>query len=155
MASNPHFVAIGSWREAAALVDFEPRVPAYTAGYELSSLAVFVRDHELHEVSQAERSLEAHYGGFMLAQSRPGRDEARRLALETRYGRSSASVTVAGREGQSYALGPLPEPDEVDGRAPAVVAWADGARFYLLASSELEAEVLLRVARSLHGTRDG
>lgn len=150
MAANPHFVAIASWEEAAALVGFEPRVPGDTVGQELSALSVFVRDHKLREVSQAERSLEAHYGGFVVTQSQPGREEATRLALETSYGRSPRAVVVAGNEGRSYALGPVPDPDDIDGRAPAVVTWADGPRFYLVASIELDVDVLLQIAASLY-----
>jgi len=123
--------------------------------YQLSSLAVWVKDHKLREVNQARRSLEAHYGGFVLAQSQPGQDEAALLALETSYGSSFVAVTVAGREGKSYPLGPPPEPHDIDGRAPAVVVWADGARFYLVASGELEADVLVRIAGSLRDTHHG
>ena len=155
MAPNPHFVTVGSWEAAASLVGFRPRVPEYTAGYDLCSLAVWVKDHKLREVSQAERSLEAHYGGFMLAQSEPGRREAAQLAQETSYGRSFVPVSVAGCQGKSYPLGPPVEADDIDGRAPAVVVWADGARFFLLASGELEAEVLLEVAGRLRDTKDG
>jgi hypothetical protein len=151
---NPHFVTVGSWQAAASMVGFRPRVPEYTAGYKLSSLAVWVKDHKLREVSRARRSLEAHYGGFMLAQSEPGQHEAAQLALETSYGRSFVPVSVAGRQGKSYPLGPPVGADDIDGRAPAVVVWADGARFFLLASGELEADVLLRVASTLRSPND-
>lgn len=155
VAPNPHFVSVDSWEAAASMVGFEPRIPEFTVGCTLSSLTVWVKDHKLRDVSQAERSLEAHYGRFVLAQSQPGRSEAARLALETSYGSSFVPVTVTGREGRAYPLGPPPDPDDIDGRAPAVIVWADGARFYLLASTELEADALLQVAGSLRETQHG
>lgn len=152
---NPHFVVVGSWREAASIVGFRPRVPEYTVDFELDSLAVWIKDHKLRDVPQARRSLEAHYGGFVLAQSRPGMREAANLALETPYGPGPVAISVGGCEGRSYPLGPPPADDDVDGRAPAVVVWADSARFFLLASGELRADVLLDVARSLRDPNVG
>lgn len=152
MAPNPHFVFVDSWGEAASVVGFRPHVPDFTVGFELSSLAIWVKDHKLREVSQARRSLEAHYGGFVLAQSKPGRRAAIELALETSYGSGPAPVRVGGCEGRCYPLGA--PPDDVDGRSPAVVVWADGPRLFMVASAELEADVLLDVATSLRVVHD-
>lgn len=155
MASNPHFISAESWAAAAVIVGFEPRIPEYTVDCELGSLEVWVRDHKMREVGRARRSLEAHYGRFVFTQSKPGEHEAMRLAMETSYGSSFVAVTVMGREGRSHPLGPPPGPDDTDGRSPAVVVWADGPKFYLLASDELDADVLSRVAGSLRDVGHG
>ena len=54
-------------------------------------------------------------------------------------------------EAMAYELGPEPEPDDIDGRMPAVVTWSDGEIFYLVASGELTVDWLLRIAGSLYG----
>jgi hypothetical protein len=54
-----------------------------------------------------------------------------------------------------YELGPEPPPDDIDGRSPSVVAWHDGEMFYLLASIEMAADVLVRIATSLYGPSAG
>lgn len=147
--SNPHFVAVEDWDGVEPLVDFAPLVPGYTAGRERQTLAVFVVDHEQREVARSRRSVEAHYGDFVFAQSMPGVAEARRSALSAAYGPDVETVTVSGHEGRGYRLGPPVDEGDPDGRSPAVVVWADGPLFYLLASTELDLDELLRIASSL------
>ena len=148
---NPHFETATSWRDARRHVIFEPAEPSYTAGGQLQSLAIFVRDHKMRDVPRSDRSLEAHYGRFSFSQSAPGVAEARRLALETKYGLAPQEARIVGREGRAYELGPEPPPGDIDGRPPAVVAWCDGNRFYLVASTELLVDELIRVAASVYG----
>jgi hypothetical protein len=147
---NPHFVQAASWEEARTHVDFSPRIPSFTNGKQLASLAIFVRDHKMREVSRSERSLEAHYGSFAVAQSMHGAAESRRLTLEVKYGLIPVEVTVAGREGRAYDRRPPAEPDGPEGGAPAVVVWFDEAMFYLVASDELELPAVMRIAESLY-----
>ncbi len=148
--SNPHFANASSWKEAAKLVDFEPLRPRDTRGLEVQSFYVHVRDHKKRELSRRSRSLEVHYGEFVLSQARKGESEARRWALSTSYGSDPRSVDVAGREGRMYPPGPEPEPDDIDPRMPAVVTWCDGEMFYLVASEGLDAESLLAIAQSCY-----
>jgi len=150
MADNPHFETVATWEEAARLVDFEPRRPGRTAGFELRSLSVFVMDHKKRELAVRDRSLEAHFGGFSVSQAHKGVDEARHWALEKSYGPDARPATVAGREARTYELGPEVPPDDIDGRSPAVVTWHDGEMFYLVASYRLEAAQLLDIAGSLY-----
>jgi len=147
---NPHFEYPVDWPQAGELLDFEPLIPAFTAGLELASLAVFVRDHRQRELPRSERSLEAHYGDFVFSQALRGGDEARRQALETSYGPAPRAARIAGREARIYQLGPEVEPGDIDSRSPAVVAWYDGDLFYLLASDSLTADVLLSIAESIY-----
>jgi hypothetical protein len=149
MAREPHFVTVADWAEAAAMLTFTPRLPRRTAGHGLGSLQVHVRDHKLRELAPASRSLEAHYGAFVLTQSKHAPQEARRLALKVMYGAEARTVHVGGREGRAYDMGPEPEPGDPDGRMPAVVTWADGWLFFLLASGDLEMGELLRIAGSV------
>src|SRR5215468_2842005 len=110
MTNNAHFETASSWKAARATVTFQPREPGYTAGLRRHSIRIHVRDHKLRELSINDRTLEAHYGGFVLSQARKGTDEARRLALDVRYG-------SAGQEGQKpvcttelgYMAGLMPE----------------------------------------------
>lgn len=151
MARNDHFDTVADWTQAAGLVDFEPRRPAFTAGFALQSLAVHVMDHRQRRLPVSARSLEAHYGGFAIDQKRaPTAAQAKQLALSTPYGLAPVTVRVAGQEARSYALGPVPDPDDIDGRSPAVVVWYESDRVYLVASGQLEAETLLRIAASLY-----
>ena len=124
-------------------------MPRETGGCELGSLALFVRDHRMREVAPEEQALEAHYGAFVYSQSRPGAAGALRALREVSYGREPRSGEVSGCEARIYERGPEPPADDPDPRMPAVVVWADGECFYLLASDEWEAEVLLAVARSV------
>jgi len=132
------------------MLAFRPVKPAYTAGCRLQALRIHTRDHKLQVVSVADRTLEAHYGDFVLSQTRKGLDEARRLAFKVSYGRDPRDAQIAGRTARIYELGPEPEPDDVDGRAPAVVTWPDGELFCFLASSTVGTDVLIKVAQSLY-----
>jgi hypothetical protein len=57
---------------------------------------------------------------------------------------------VAGHEARFYELGPEVDPDDIDGRSPAVVVWHDDARFYFVASYTLRLDVLTRIAHSVY-----
>ena len=151
MARNEHFETVADWDAAAGLIEFTPRRPAFTAGYSLESLSVFVMDHRKRKLPVSARSLEAHYGGFVIEQKRAASAaEARRLALSTPYGSVAETVAVRGLEGRGYPLGPEPDQDDIDGRVPAVVVWNDESMFYLVASSQLELADLLSIAASLY-----
>ncbi len=152
----PSFAPVSSWKEGAELIGFAPRQPRDTLGIPLDSMHVFVRDHKQREVPVGERSLEVYYRrdptgpGFVLSQSRPGVQEARKRANERSYGQDGRSAEVAGKPARLFPLGP-PVPDEdIDGRAPAVIVWQDEDRLILIASSSLEAGQLQRVADSLY-----
>lgn len=132
------------------MLTFDPLEPAFTAKLRLQSLRIHVRDHKLRELSIADRTLEAHYGGFSLSQARRSAAEARRLALDVSYGRDPRDIQIAGHAGRVYELGPEPEPDDIDGRSPAVVVWHDGEMFYLVASGQMPASELFRIAISLY-----
>ena len=146
---DPHFAAVESIDAAEALLTFRPSVPAFTDGCEIDSIAVFVVDHRRREVPPDQRSVELHYGRFVVSQQRTVPEEARRLAFDTSYGRGPIEVQLPGGPGRAYELGPEVPPDDVDGREPAVVVWASSDRFHLVASAELELDVLLRVAGSV------
>jgi hypothetical protein len=132
------------------MLSFEPRRPRDTAGRDLESLSVFVRDHRHRDVPVEERSLEAHFGTFSVSQSHKGEREARRWVVETSYGREPREVRVAGHEGRTYDLGPEPPSDDIDGRAPAVVVWHDGGMHFLVASAEPGVDTLLAIAESMY-----
>jgi hypothetical protein len=151
MALNDHFETVVDWAAAARLLAFEPRQPAFTAGFDLESLNVFVMDHRKRRLPITARSLEAHYGGFVIDQKRTASTtDAKRQALSRFYGAAAASVWVAGLEGRGYALGPDPGPDDIDGRSPAVIVWSEGTMFYLIASSQLDKTILGRIASSMY-----
>lgn len=150
MAENPHFETVPSWEAAGAMLTFEPLVPSHTAGFELQSLSVYVMDHKMRKLPVENRSLEAHYGGFVLTQAQKDPDDARRWALEVSYGGDPAEARVAGRKGRVYELGPEVPPEDIDGRMPAVVVWYEDDRFYLIASDQMAAQDLLRIAGSLY-----
>lgn len=149
MPDNPHFEFPASLTEARELVDFEPVTPAMP-GLALNSVAVFVRDHKHRDLPRGDRSLELDYEGFVFSQQRKGEAEARRTVVEVSFGRYPRETLIAGREGRVYALGPEPEPDDIDPRSPAVVVWQDAEMFYLIASPSLEAEALLPIAQSVY-----
>lgn len=149
MTGSP-FETAPTWKSARELVTFEPRIPAATAGQKLQSLRIHVRDHKLRELEPKERTLEAHYNTFVVSQAQPGKDEARRLALDVKYGRGALEGQVAGRKARIYELGPEPATDDVDGRSPAVVTWHDEEMFYLVASTAMPAADLERIAESLY-----
>jgi hypothetical protein len=150
---NPHFATAASWDAAHALLAFVPGVPKATAGLAPPALCVYVRDRKLRAVPVGERTLEAHYGRFVLSQSRRTPEEAQRLALDVSYGRAPQEASILGRPARVYELGPEPMPYDVDDRSPAVVAWHDGEVFYLLASREMTADALVVIAMSVHSDR--
>src|SRR5262245_47383289 len=153
MSSNPHFAAASSWEAAESMLTFKPRVPTHTAGLALQTLRIHVLDHKKRDVAPAARTLEAHYGSFVVSQSRKGVAEARRLALGGSYGRSPRDGRIAGHEARIYDHGPEPPPDDIDGRAPAVVTWHDAGMFYLIATGELPLETLVTIAHSMYEQR--
>lgn len=151
MQRNEHFETVADWDAASGLIEFTPRQPSFTADHALQSLSVYVMDHRKRKLPVSARSLEAHYGAFVIEQRRAASAaEARRLALSTPYGSTAETINVAGFEGRGYPLGPEPGPDDIDGRMPAVVVWNDDSMFYLVASSELELPDLLAIASSLY-----
>jgi hypothetical protein len=152
MTGEVHFERVADWAAAAKLLTFEPRCPAYTAGHALASLYVHVMDHRKRRLPVGARSLEAHYGSFVVDQKRTSSEEdAMRWALSTSYGQAPVATKVAGHEARSYALGPEAGPDDVDGRRPAVVVWNDGDMVYLVASDRLDDGTLRRIASSMYG----
>ncbi len=148
-SNSPHFHRLETWADAEAFMGFRLRIPRHTLGAAVEVLQAFIRDHRMRDVPQRERSLEAHFGTFVLSQSCPGVRDARE-AMATPYGSDPRPVMIGGCEGRSYPLGPEPEGSDPDGRPPAVVAWADGPCFFLLASASLESEELMRVAESMY-----
>jgi hypothetical protein len=150
MTGNPHFETASSWKSARSMLTFQPRKPKHTAGLPLQALRIHVRDHKMRELSVDQRTLEAHYGGFSLSQAKKGVEEARRLALAVSYGRAGRDAQIAGCAGRAYELGPEPEPGDIDGRSPSVVTWHDGEMFYLVASDQMSADDLLKIAISLY-----
>lgn len=151
MLRNNHFETVGDWATAVNLVDFEPRRPGFTAGFALASLTVYVMDHRKRRLPLGARSVEAHYGGFVIDQKRAASAaEAKRRALSIPYGRAAATVSVAGHEARSSALGPVPDSDDIDGRSPAVIVWHDDDMIYLVASDQLDEVTLLRIASSMY-----
>ena len=151
MTKNPHFETASSWKAARAKLTFQPREPGYTVGLPLHSIRIHVRDHKLPEILINDRTLETHYGGFVLSQTRKGADEARRLALGVRHGSAGQEGQIAGHTARIYELGPEPAPDDIDGRTPAVVTWYDADLFFLVARDTMSSHELVRIAISLFG----
>ncbi len=149
MTTNPHFETADSWQAAEAMLTFRPQTPNYTAGFALESIRIYVRDHRQRPLAIGDRTCEAHYGSFVVSQSRCEPSEARRLALEVSYGREPIVARIQGHDARIYELGPEPAPDDIDGRSPAVVTWHDGDKFYLIASSEMASAELEKIAMSL------
>ena len=112
-----------------------------------------MRDHKLRELEIEDRTLEAHYGGFVLSQSKKGASEAHRLALDVSYGQAARDARIVGRAARAYERGPEPPPDDIDGRSPSVVTWCDTDMFFLIASAEMSSDDLLDIARSLYKSR--
>lgn len=150
MTDNPHFETARNWKAARAMLTFHPLEPRYTAGLRLQSIRIHVRDHKLRELPVGDRTLEAHYGAFVLTEARKGAIEARRLALHVPYGRDGRDIEIAGCAGRVYELGPEPEPGDIDGRSPSVVVWHDGEMFHLIASDQMPSSELVRIAGSLY-----
>lgn len=148
--TNPHFETAPSWKAARSMLAFQPLEPQHTAGLRLQSIRIHVRDHKLRELSVDDRTLEAHYGRFVVSQARKGVTEAQRLALAVPYGRAGRDAQIAGCAARVYELGPEPPPDDIDGRSPSVVTWHDAEMFYLIASDEMSSDELARIAISLY-----
>jgi hypothetical protein len=104
MTGNPHFETAPSWQAAQALLTLRAAEPMHTAGHRLQSLRVHVRGHKKRELPVGDRTLEAHYGSFVLSEPRKGVEEARRLALDMRHGLAARETQIAGRAAQ--AAGP-------------------------------------------------
>src|SRR5262245_50703179 len=153
MPDNPHFTTALSWKEARALLTFEPVQPRHTGGLRLQSIRIHIRDHKMRDLAIKDRTLEAYYDRFVLSQARKGGAEARRLALAVSYGQAGSDARIAGHQARVYELGPEPPPDDIDGRSPAVVTWHDGEMFFLIASGELSADELVKIATSIYETR--
>jgi hypothetical protein len=156
MTTNPHFETAPSWKAARAMLTmltFRPFEPGYTAGLPLQSIRIHVRDHKMGTLTVADRTLEAHYGGFVVSEVRKGVEEARRLALDVRYGPAGRDALIAGRAARVYELGPEPAADDIDGRSPAVVVWHDGELLCLVASATMSSDALVRIAASLYRQR--
>jgi hypothetical protein len=132
------------------MLKFRPLEPRHTAGLRLQSIEIHVCDHKQRKLSVGDRTLEAHYGSFVLSQAWKGADEARRLALVVSYGRAGRDARIAGRAARVYELGPEPGPDDIDGRSPSVVAWHDVDMFLMIASGELSLDELVKIAISLY-----
>lgn len=147
---NPHFDSARSRKHAESMLTFSPLVPKRTEGYTLQSLAIYVHDYKHRELPVEERSLEAHYGSFVLTQSCPGKEEGRRLAEDVLYDQALREIQIAGCEARVYELGAEPEPDDINPRSPAVVVWHDGGLFLLVASDQLPSEALVEIAGSLY-----
>jgi hypothetical protein len=137
------------------MLTFQPVKPTFTADRELRSLRIFVRDHKMRELPIGDRSLEVHYERFVVSQSRKGAEEARRLALDVSYGRNPREGMIGGHPARMYELGPEPEPDDIDGRPPSVVAWYDGEMFFLIASGEMPLAELIPIAASMYDPQSG
>jgi len=135
------------------MLTFQPLEPGYTAGLDLEFLRIHVRDHKMRVVRTDDRTLEAHYGGFVLSQVRKGAEEARKWVMSVTYGRVTKESDVAGRPAKVCDLGPEPPPDDIDGRIPAVVTWVDKELFFLVASDTMPAAELICVAVSLYGSQ--
>jgi hypothetical protein len=153
MAENQHFASVPDWTAAREMLTFQPFEPSFTAGLVRAGLRIFIRDHKMRDVAIGDRSLEAHYGRFVLSQARKGVEESRRLVVNVSYGRDPRDATIAGHPARIYELGGEPEPDDVDGRMPSVVAWHDGEMFFLIASGEMRVEELIPIAASMYSVK--
>jgi len=150
MSQNLHFLTAAGWREAGALVSFEPVVPQWTDGQKAQSWSVHVMDHKKRELDPDERTLETYFGSFSMSQALKLDGEARRWALQMRYGTDPREAEIGGHPARVYELGPEPEPGDIDPRMPALVTWFDGDLFYLVASDVLESPTLVRIAESCY-----
>jgi hypothetical protein len=150
MAESPHWASPQTWADAGDALTFCPVEPTFTAGCNLQGLRIFIRNHKMRELAVGERTLEAHYGRFGISQSRRGVEEARRLALDVHYGRDPRAAAIFGHSARLYELGPVPEPDDIDGRSPAVLTWHDGEMFFLISSVEMTAQELVPIAQSMY-----
>lgn len=94
-------------------------------------------------------TLEVYCDGYVLSQAKRDQAEVDRLTAQI-YGPDPIGVRFAGHEGVIYQLGPEPEPEDIDPRQPAVLTWADGALFFLIASDTIPAADLKDIAASLY-----
>lgn len=140
--TNEHFLKVGSWAEAEEVLGFTPLRPRD----EPRAFRIHVKDHRMRDVSP---TLEVYCDGYVLSQAKRDEAEANRLAAQV-YGPEPIGVLFARHEGVMYELGPEPEPDDVDARQPAVLTWADGALFFLIASDTRPAADLKDIAASLY-----
>lgn len=153
MPENPHFASVASWEAAREMLTFEPRRPTFTPDGSAPTLRIYIRDHKKRDLAVGERSLEAYYGKFVVSQSRKGAAEARRLALDVKYGQEPHQATISGHPARIYELGPEPPPDDIDPRPSSVVTWHDGEMFFLIASGELPVAELIPIAASMYDPR--
>jgi hypothetical protein len=148
MTSTPHFETAASWKAARAMLNFRPVEPAHTAGFQLQSIQIHVRDHKGRELGRQTGSLEAHYGAFVLTQARKGIPRRGPTpALDVSYGRTARTAQIAGHQARARARAGTP-PGDIDGRRPSVVVWHDGDMFYLIASGEMSSDKLVEIAIS-------
>ena len=150
MLSNPHFATADSWKAARRMLSFEPLRPVRTAGLRLQALRVHVLDHKRRELAIGDRTLEAHYGGFVFTQAHKPGGEARRWALEQRYGPEPKPAEIGGHPARVYELGPEVPADDIDGRNPAVVVWHDGDLLCFIASDTMPTATLVGIANGLY-----
>jgi hypothetical protein len=108
----------------------------------------------MRDLEPEARSLEAHYGDFVLSQSWAGAD-ARRRAIETPYGLGAREASLLGREARMYPPGSEPLPGDPDPVSPAVVVWHDAGVVCLVASERLDLETLTDIAGSLYAPGAG
>jgi hypothetical protein len=153
MTDTQHFASVPDLASAREMLAFTPLEPTFTAGRACEGLRIFIRDHKKRDVAVGDRTLEAHYGRFVVTQSRHSVKEARRLALDVSYGREPREAMIAGHPARVYELGPDPGPDDIDGPMPSVVTWHDGEMFFLIASHEMKVEELIPVAMSIYARR--
>lgn len=150
MVANPHFISVESWAAAAAQLAFVPVEPGHTAGRTVESIRLHAYDHKRRELPIIDRTLEAHYGTFLVSQrATPDSAAASTLAIDTSYGADPRPATIGGNEARLYDHGPEPAPDDPDGRMPAVVVWADGAVFHLVTSHDVALDQLVQIAESI------
>jgi hypothetical protein len=155
MPENPHFASVPDWKAAREMLTFEPRRPTFTAAAPPPTLRIYIRDHKKRELAVGERSLEAYYGKFVVSQSCKGAAEARRLAIDVKYGQEPREAAIGGHPARIYELGPEPPPDDIDPRPSSVVTWHDGDMFFLIASGELPVAELIPIAASMYDRRSG
>ena len=139
-----------TWAGACSMLDFEPVKPRALKTRQIEKFAVHVRDHKMRQLPRHQRSFETYFPDCVFSQARREPAEARRLALEVSYGEAPANIVVGGHQARRYELGPVPPADDIDPRSPAVVTWADGGMLYLLASDQLPASELERIAASIY-----
>ncbi len=123
--------------------------PSTLQVFDFTVFRIHVCDHKLRELPIGDRTLGAHFGDFVISQAKKGEAEARRLALDIRYGSECTEALIAGCPARVYELGPEPEPDDIDGRSPSVVTWHDAGMIYLIASDRMfVAELVQSLIRS-------